>query len=202
MPLNHQNLSDEELIVHYQATEDKFAVGELFKRHSLMCFAVCNKYFRNTEKANDAAMAVFEKLFVDLQSHQIKNFKSWLHTVCRNYCLMQLRKPELTVSINDVSEKSGDEFMQLDTFLHQDTKEEKLQELEKAIVWLNDKQRQCIELFYLKKKTYKEISEQTGYTVSDVRSQIQNGKRNLKITLQQKGITFCAAILVWIQHTA
>ena len=202
MPLNHQNLSDEELIVHYQATEDKFAVGELFKRHSLMCFAVCNKYFRNTEKANDAAMAVFEKLFVDLQSHQIKNFKSWLHTVCRNYCLMQLRKPELTVSINDVSEKSGDEFMQLDTFLHQDTKEEKLQELEKAIVWLNDKQRQCIELFYLKKKTYKEISEQTGYTVSDVRSQIQNGKRNLKITLQQKGITFCAALLVWIQHTA
>lgn len=202
MPLNHQNLSDEELIVHYQATEDKFAVGELFKRHSLMCFTVCNKYFRNTEKANDAAMAVFEKLFVDLQSHQIKNFKSWLHTVCRNYCLMQLRKPELTVSINDVSEKSGDEFMQLDTFLHQDTKEEKLQELEKAIVWLNDKQRQCIELFYLKKKTYKEISEQTGYTVSDVRSQIQNGKRNLKITLQQKGITFCAALLVWIQHTA
>lgn len=202
MSLNYHNLSDEDLVANYQTTSDKQAVGELFRRHSLMCFAVCNKYFRDTEKANDAAMAIFEKLFSDLQNHTIKNFKSWLHTVCRNHCLMQLRKPELTVSINDVSEKSSDEFMQLDNFLHQDNKEEKLQELEKAMAWLNDKQRQCIDLFYLKKKTYKEISEQTGYTVNDVRSQIQNGKRNLKITLQQKGITLCAALLLWIQHTA
>lgn len=202
MPSTHHNLSDEDLVINYQTKGDKQAVGELFKRHSLMCFAVCNKYFRDTEKANDAAMAVFEKLFNDLQNHSIQNFKSWLHTVCRNYCLMQLRKPELTISINDVSKKSGDEFMQLDNFLHQDNKEEQLQELEKAMAWLNDKQRQCIDLFYLKKKTYKEISEQTGYTVKDVRSQIQNGKRNLKITLQQKGITFCAALLLWIQYTA
>jgi len=84
VPLLNNHLSDEELIEHYQATGDKQAVGELFKRHSLMCFAVCNKYYRDTEKASDAAMAVFEKLFTDLQTHTIKNFKSWLHTVCRN----------------------------------------------------------------------------------------------------------------------
>jgi RNA polymerase sigma-70 factor (ECF subfamily) len=202
VPLPKDNLSDESLIEHYKTTGDKQAVGELFKRYSLMCFAVCNKYYHDTEKANDAAMAVFEKLFTDLQNHTIKNFKSWLHTVCRNYCLMQLRKPEILVPLNTVAEESDDGFMQLDNFLHQDNKEEKLQELEKALLWLNDKQRQCIDLFYLKKKSYKEISDETGYTTSDVRSQIQNGKRNLKITLKQKGITFCAAILLWIQHTA
>lgn len=202
MSLNNQNLSDEELVANYQNTGDKQVLGILFKRHSLMCFTVCNKYFKNEEKANDAAMAVFEKLFTDLKKHEIKNFKSWLHSVCRNYCLMQLRKAEIIVPYDNVAEKNEDEFMQIDTFLHQNDKEEKLQELEKALEWLNDKQRECINLFYLKKKTYKEISEQTGYTVNDVRSQIQNGKRNLKITLQQKGITFCITLLIWIQHTA
>ncbi len=202
MPLLNNHLSDEELIEHYQATGDKQAVGELFKRHSLMCFAVCNKYYRDTEKASDAAMAVFEKLFTDLQTHTIKNFKSWLHTVCRNHCLMQLRKPEMLIPLDNIANESEGTFMQFDDFLHQEDKEQKLQELEKAMTWLNDKQRQCINLFYLKKKSYKEISEQTGYTTSDVRSQIQNGKRNLKETLKQKGITFCAAILLCLQHTA
>lgn len=198
----NQNLSDEELVAHYQTTGDKQAVGDLFKRHSLMCFAVCNKYFKNEEKANDAAMSIFEKLFTDLQKHEVKNFKSWLHSVCRNYCLMQLRKPQIIVPLDDTTEKSEEDFMQLENFLHQNNKEEKLQELEKALSWLSDKQRECIDLFYLKKKSYKEISEQTGYTTNDVRSQIQNGKRNLKITLKQKGITFCITLLLWIQHTA
>lgn len=198
--------TDEELVVLYQRTNDKRAVGELFKRHSLMCYAVCMKYLRNEDAAQDATMEIFEKLFTDFQKHTIKNVKSWLHSVCRNHCLMILRKPDLLVSIDRENEDNEPFVMQLQAFLHpEDTtaeREQTLQLLEKAISELKDKQRECIELFYLKQKSYEEIVTVTGYQMNEVKSYIQNGKRNLKIALSQQGISLLIALLLWIQQSA
>jgi RNA polymerase sigma factor (sigma-70 family) len=194
--------SDENLVINYQNTKNNLVVGELFKRHSLMCYAVCMKYLKNDDAAHDATMNIFEKLFTDLQKHQINNFKSWLHTVCKNHCLILLRKPNVLVSIDESEEENSHLFMQLVNILnHEDNKhekEEKLQVLEQSIIELKDKQRECIELFFLKQKSYQEISTLTGYTENEVKSYIQNGKRNLKILLEQKGITMGLALLLWI----
>ncbi len=194
--------TDENLVINYQNTKNSLVVGELFKRHSLMCYAVCMKYLKNEDAAHDATMNIFEKLFTDLQKHQINNFKSWLHTVCKNHCLILLRKPNVLVSIDESEEENSHLFMQLTNVLNHDDnkheKEEKLQVLEQSIVELKDKQRECIELFFLKQKSYQEISIQTGYTENEVKSYIQNGKRNLKILLEQKGITMGLALLLWI----
>ena len=198
--------SDENLVIYYQSSNDKFAVGELYKRHSLMCFAVCNKYLKNKDAAQDAAMCIFEKLFTDLHKHSVQNFKSWLHSICRNYCLMQLRKTNFTISLAEPDNNDEEDFMESDNFLHQENstheKEYRLQELEKAIDTLKDGQKVCIELFYLKQKSYEQISEITGFSLNVVKSQIQNGKRNLKISLNQKGINLAIAILLWIQQHA
>ena len=194
--------SDENLVINYQNTKNNLVVGELFKRHSLMCYAVCMKYLKNEDAAHDASMNIFEKLFTDLQKHQINHFKSWLHTVCKNHCLILLRKPNVLVSIDESEEENSHLFMQLANVLNHDDnkheKEEKLQVLEQSIIELKDKQRECIELFFLKQKSYQEISIQTGYTENEVKSYIQNGKRNLKILLEQKGITMGLALLLWI----
>jgi RNA polymerase sigma-70 factor (ECF subfamily) len=194
--------SDENLVINYQNTKNNLVVGELFKRHSLMCFAVCMKYLKNEDAAQDATMNIFEKLFTDLQKHQINHFKSWLHTVCKNHCLILLRKPNVLVSIDESEEENSHLFMKLANVLNHDDykheKEEKLQVLEQSIIELKDKQRECIELFFLKQKSYQEISKQTGYTENEVKSYIQNGKRNLKILLEQKGITMGLALLLWI----
>lgn len=204
----HQDLSqltDEQLIAKYKQSGLKLAVGELFKRYSLMCFAVCNKYLKDEQAAEDAAMSVFEKLFKDLKNHEIQNFKSWLHSVCRNYCLMQLRKPLNTLRIHDADEENESNFVNLERFLHQEEnteeKERTYQTLELAISELKDKQKECIELFYLKQKSYDEIAELTGYTNNEVKSYIQNGKRNLKIALSGKDLSVLFLIL-WIQNIA
>ena len=202
MLIDLKTQSDENLVINYQNTKNNLVVGELFKRHSLMCYAVCMKYLKNDDAAHDATMNIFEKLFNDLQKHQINNFKSWLHTVCKNHCLILLRKPNFLVSIDESEEENSHLFMQLSNVLNHDDnkheKEEKLQVLEQSIFELKDKQRECIELFFLKQKSYQEISKQTGYTENEVKSYIQNGKRNLKILLEQKGITMGLALLLWI----
>jgi RNA polymerase sigma-70 factor (ECF subfamily) len=201
---NLKTQSDETLVANYQATGNKMLVGELFKRHSLMCYAVCNKYLKNEDAAHDATMNVFEKLFNDLQKHSITNFKSWLHTVCKNHCLIVLRKSNQNISIEQSEEENDALFMQLGQILNQEDnhkeKEEKLVMLEKAILELKSKQRQCVELFFLKQKSYAEIVEITGFDDKEVKSYIQNGKRNLRIILEEKGI-FMGLLILLIEKT-
>lgn len=140
------------------------------------------KYLKDEDNSKDAVMQIFEKLLSDLRRHEVQHFKSWLHTVARNYCLMQLRKknPETPLDDNLVVEKEH--------FLHREEGhelEERLTLMEEAITQLNEQQKLCVELFYLKEKCYQEISDQTGYTMNEVKSFIQNGKRNLKIYMEK-----------------
>ncbi len=140
------------------------------------------KYLKNEDDSKDAVMQIFEKLLIDLKKHDVQNFKSWLHTVAKNYSLMQLRKknPEIPLTENIVVEK--------EVFVHRDEAhqlEEQLTLMEEAIKHLKDEQKTCVELFYLKEKCYQEISEQTGFSMNEVKSFIQNGKRNLKIYMEK-----------------
>lgn len=65
-------------------------------------------------------------------------------------------------------------------------KENFIQEMKAAVSNLLPEQNKCITEFYLNKKTYRQIAEETNFTMMQVKSYIQNGKRNLKTILQKK----------------
>mgnify|MGYP006267250949 CR=1 FL=1 len=172
-------LSDQELIASYRETDESEQVGVLFERYTHWIYGVCLKYLKDEELAKDAVLQIFEKLLTELKKHEIQNFRPWLHQVARNHCLMHLRKK------NPVSASLSD--MEWEPEEHPDTEREtkeqtevQLNQLEEGIAQLNPEQRQCIELFFLKEKSYKEIEAQTGFTNKQVKSHIQNGRRNLK----------------------
>ena len=73
-----------------------------------------------------------------------------------------------------------------DDLLRHREKDEALEMMEASLKELNDEQRTCVTLFYLQKKSYNEIADITGYTTMQVKSYIQNGKRNLKIIIEKK----------------
>ncbi len=56
-----------------------------------LVYGVCLKYLKDREESKDAVMQIFEKLIIEIPKHNIENFRSWLHVVTKNYCLMQLR---------------------------------------------------------------------------------------------------------------
>ncbi len=182
-------LTDEELIMKYKETSDSKFVGELYQRYTHICLAVCMKYLKNEDDAKDAVMQIFEKLFVDLKKHEIGFFQGWFHTLIKNHCLMQLRQKKPKSEFNEsVALNNTGNFMESESDEHLTDKfllELKIEKLENAIKQLNNDQKQCVELFYLKEKTYKEIEEITGFDYNKVKSQIQNGKRNLKILLEK-----------------
>ena len=179
-----KNPSDAELISLYKKSGNQATVGELYERYTHLVFGVCLKYLKNHEDAKDSSIEIFEQLLTKLKSHEVLNFKSWLYSVAKNHCLMELRKGKNHVELHD----DVSEVVEREDEMHPSSmneKEEQLNQLEEAVTQLNDDQRRCVEFFYLNEFSYQQIMEKTGFTFKEVKSFIQNGKRNLKIILSK-----------------
>lgn len=176
------NLTDEELLHNYRADGDNQWLGFLLLRYATLLFGVAMKYLKNKARAEDAVQQVFVKVLTNIPKDEIHNFKGWLYILTRNHCLQQLRDKtynadEAILGQLSATEPDKEEMRWRD---------HNLQQMEEALTLLNEEQRKAIVLFYLEKKSYEQIIAQTGYTFMQVKSFIQNGKRNLKMILIKK----------------
>ncbi len=179
-------LTDPELVAAFANTPSKQIIGEIFNRYGKLVFGVNLKYLKNKADAEDLLMQTFEKLPTKMTKSDIKNLKNWLYTVSKNDCLMFLRKQKPMDEIDQtLIAKANTEQEDLEAIF---IKDEKLNALEKAIQLLKDEQKTCIELFYLQRFCYEEVASRTGFELKKVKSYIQNGKRNLKLILEEKDV--------------
>ncbi|ERJ58253.1 RNA polymerase sigma factor [Sphingobacterium paucimobilis] len=169
---------DAVLLTRYLRTDDMEALGTLYSKHTEMVYYVCLRYFKEEEKSKDAVMQIFEELITKIKKQDIKSFPKWLYVVSKNFCLMDLRSKKGRIEV------SMDEFVEFPTNMHQEEsyseKEGRLSLLEQCIDKLPEKQKVTVDLFFINEHCYKEIVEITGYSMNEVKSYIQNGKRNLK----------------------
>ena len=180
----YSNYSDKELINIFSETGDNRFVGILYQRYGHLVLGLSIKYLKNKDEAQDAVIQIFTNLLKDLKRHKIEYFKSWLYVYSKNYCLMELRKRQSLLKKELELKENAHFFMDMPDIDHLKEKEKQITMMEVAIELLNKEQKLCIELFYLKNKSYIEISELTGYSNNDVKSYIQNGKRNLKLKME------------------
>jgi RNA polymerase sigma-70 factor (ECF subfamily) len=188
---HYSNISDHQLILLYKQNKDRDIVGELFKRYTRFVFLVSMKYLKDEDESKDNVMTVFEKLFDDLLEHDISNFKSWLYRVTQNQCLMFLRKVQTGFKNLQLYKKDSESFMEFEPEIHlteNKKNNQKIETIQDAVNQLNKEQAECVNLFYLQGKSYTEIADITSYSLNNVKSHIQNGKRNLKIILTKAGI--------------
>ena len=177
-------MTDKELVDLYKQSGDLSVLGELYQRYMELVYGVCLKYFKDPETAKDGVMQIFEELVSKLKKHEVENFRGWLHQLTKNHCLMQLRTPKnlKTVEIHPDLMQSQ-ENVHLNGVLE---REENLNKLEFCIGTLSGEQQQMIKLFYLQGKCYQEIVDETGTEWNQVRSYIQNGRRNLKKCMESR----------------
>ena len=184
MPANiqHTHLTDEALLLAYKNSKDTCWLGYLLERYTTLLFGVACKYLKNKSLAEDAVQQVFLKVLTNLPKEEILNFKGWLYILMRNYCLQQLRDNRRFIDDTGLENIATDE-QDYTGILWQ---EYSLELINQALEEINEEQRQTIVLFYLKKYSYEQIIAQTGYNFMQVKSYIQNGKRNLKNILSKK----------------
>ncbi|RYE25216.1 MAG: sigma-70 family RNA polymerase sigma factor [Sphingobacteriales bacterium] len=176
------NQSDEELLKLYRTTGDSQWLGALLQRYTLLLLGVAMKYLKDRDAAEDAVQQVFLKSITHLPQEEIQNFKGWLYVLMRNHCLQQLRDRHYQAdesALQYISEEKTDaEELQL--------KDRTLDQMSEALEELNTEQRDTIQMFYLQKMSYQQIIDNTGFSFQQVKSYIQNGKRNLKLLLLKK----------------
>jgi len=182
---NHQHSTDQELLEQFYADHDNEWLGILLQRYTLLLLGVCMKYLKNEEEAKDSVQQVFLKVIQELHKYKVDFFKSWLYMVAKNHCLMKLREKQgkYMAEINDRHIALPEEETDRQSILQND---HALELMEYALKELHAEQQQCVTLFYLQKKSYQQISEETGFSMLQVKSYIQNGKRNLKILIENK----------------
>lgn len=181
----YKQKTDQELLDHYRTDGNTEWLGILLQRYTLLLFGVCMKYLKDEDEAKDAVQQIFLKVIQELGKYEVTYFKSWLYMVSKNFCLMRLREKQRIQSgaLNEeliATPQEETDIRQLEQNDHT------LELLQQGLKELNSEQQQCVTLFYLEKKSYQEISDQTGYNFMQVKSYIQNGKRNLRIWVEKK----------------
>lgn len=168
--------------MRFSTSQDNKWLGVLLERYTLLLFGVCMKYLKNEEEARDSVQQVFLKAITELQKYKVEYFKSWIYMVAKNHCLMKLRdrQGKIPAELEDnhpAEETDRGQLVETD---------KNLERMAEALEELNNEQKQCITLFYLEKKSYQQVAGETGFSLMQVKSYIQNGKRNLKIIMEKK----------------
>jgi RNA polymerase sigma factor (sigma-70 family) len=185
VPDRFTHITDQELLDKFYDDRDNNWLGILFERYTLLLFGLCMKYLKDNEEARDAVQHVFLKAITELHKYKVQYFKSWLYMVAKNHCLMKLRDRhgKIPAELSDEQITDDSDQLTISTLIEKDRT---LELMATSLNELSSEQKQCVTLFYLEKKSYHEIAGVTGYSVMQVKSYIQNGKRNLKLLLEKK----------------
>lgn len=183
MANRYHHITDAELLELYSTDRNQEWMGILLERYTLLLLGVCMKYLKDENEAKDCVQQIFLKVLTEVGKYRIDYFKSWLYMVAKNHCLMRLRDK----GSRGIKELGEHHAISTDTDKQELIANEQTYDLlEEALNELSEEQKQCVILFYLKKNSYQQIHEKTGYSMMQVKSYIQNGKRNLKILLDNK----------------
>ena len=166
-----QDLSEGELVRQFREDGDDAAFAELFQRHRPAVYRGCLAVLRNATDAQDLAQETFLKAREKIEQFRGGSFSAWLFSIARHLCLNYLKsrftRPEVPDAGASESRASSESY----SFA-----EEVLAVLEQ----LPEDQRICLKLFYMEEYSAKEICEIGGYTYNQVKSYIQNGKRQFE----------------------
>ena len=178
----YNHITDDELLANYREDGNQEWMGILLERYTMLLLGVCMKYLKNEEEAKDSVQQIFLKVLTEAHKYKIEFFKSWLYMVAKNFCLMKLRN-NLSRNMHELTDVAMEATPEKSDWLEN---EKTFALLEDAIEELNEEQKQCVILFYLQKNSYNQITQKTGFNLSQVKSYLQNGKRNLKLILERK----------------
>ncbi|WP_437919162.1 RNA polymerase sigma factor [Sphingobacterium sp. LRF_L2] len=178
-------MSEKELLILYRQKGEIEILGKLYAPYMSLLYGLCFKYLQDQDASQDAVMQIFEQLTEKLRVHEVENFKSWLYVFARNFCLMELRKNKQRVFV-DIEEHLSETESRLDKGDEKRWEERDFEQMEECLTSLQENQSRCVRLFYLEQKCYKEIADELGMDLNQVKSFIQNGKRNLKICIEKR----------------
>lgn len=173
----------EQTLIERLKEQDRAAQKWLYDRYSPVMFAVCRRYLRSREDAEEALVSGFYKVFAQINSYSgAGSFEGWIRRIMVNEALMLLRKTQLLVF-------PGDEFQPADKqdgfSIEADISAREIMEL---LDELPNGYRTVFNLYVLEGFKHQEIADMLGISINTSKSQLILAKEKLKGLLMKKGI--------------
>lgn len=146
---------------------------DFIKEYNNIIYKVCHSYTDNREDFEDYYQEVCYQLWRSIDSFKGNSkLSSWVYRVALNVCFLQLKRKKRIIKASsfnyvDIADNEYNE------------KEENVQLLYTSIRKLSPTERALIILF-LEDKSYKEMAEILGVTVSNIGARIHRTKSKLK----------------------
>ncbi|RME92944.1 MAG: sigma-70 family RNA polymerase sigma factor [Bacteroidetes bacterium] len=175
--------TDEELVRAFAGGGRHLYFNELFNRHHENVYGYCLSRTASREASKDLTLVVFEEAFTQLSRSQPQHFAAWLFGIATNVCSAYIRdQAESTRELQAFQHWQEPAFMPNEAFRRMLEAQELalLEAFQVAIQNLPDGQRICVACFYLEGYSYQRTAVETGYTLAQVKSHLQNGRRRLQ----------------------
>lgn len=173
----------EQTLIERLKEQDRAAQKWLYDRYAPVMFAVCRRYLRSREDAEEALVSGFYKVFAQINSYAgAGSFEGWIRRIMVNEALMLLRKTQLLVF-------PGDDFQPVDKqdsfSIEADISAREIMEL---LDELPNGYRTVFNLYVLEGFKHQEIADMLGISINTSKSQLILAKEKLKGLLIKKGI--------------
>lgn len=185
------NYSDEDLMEYFQHGKEP-AFNELVKRYKDRLHNFLYRYTHNHQDCEDLVQETFLRVHKSRQSYErIAKFSTWMYTIALNLAKSLYKKNQRMhkVSIHK-DEGDPDDFEMMiedakilpDEQLHQKLS---LEQLEKALMSLQNEFREVVILRDLQQLSYEEISDITGVPMGTVKSRINRGRAQIQALIKK-----------------
>ncbi len=186
--------NDSPLIKRLQEGKES-AYSELLDAFQQKVFSTCISFVPNKEDAEDIAQEVFLEVYKSI--HKFKGnskLSTWIYKICTNKCLEFIRKKSAKKRFAFMQSITGNEVPLDKTSFFTEFNhpgivlehKEATERIYKAINTLPESQRVIFTLAKLDGKSYQEIVEITGKSLSSVESIMFRAKKNLLKKLDYK----------------
>lgn len=151
----------------------------LYDTYSPKLFAICLRYARNREDAQDMFQDAFIKAYDQLHKYTFQGpLGAWLRKLFVNFALNYYRYDKANLNTDLESIAIGEIPLQLDEISNQ--------EILEAINQLPDRQRMIFNMIEIEGYSYQETSELLGENQSTLRGLNYKAKKNLQELLNQQ----------------
>lgn len=174
----------EQTLIQQLKYQDPAAQKWLYDRYSPVMFAVCRRYLKSREDAEEALVSGFFKVFANIDSFAgAGSFEGWVRRIMVNEALMHLRKTQPLVF-------PGDDFQALqhqeDTFSIE--AEMSAREIMSLLDELPNGYRTVFNLYVIEGYKHQEIADLLGISINTSKSQLILAKEKMKHLVKTKGI--------------
>lgn len=173
--IEKMNCNDKDIIEgckHY----DKVWQKALYDKYSAKLYAICRRYHKNKEDAEDVFQDAFIKLLSSVEKYSgIGSFEGWLRRFFTNYCINSLRNKTYKEQLNDeifTLEENEEENLDVERFTND--------ELMSSLSILKDLERMIFNMAEVEQMSYKEIEQLLKIKAVTLRSINFRAKKKLK----------------------